>query len=41
MLDLLPFTSLLLELSISPLLFSETPPLNGKLTDAILGMNKL
>lgn len=39
-LDLLPFTTLLLELGISPLLFPETSFLNGQLIDEILGMNK-
>lgn len=39
-LALLPFTTLLLELSISPLLFPETSFLNRKLIDEILGMNK-
>lgn len=40
MLELLPFTTLLLELSISLLLFSKTSFLSGKLIDEILAMNK-
>lgn len=39
-LALLPFTTLLLELSTSPLLFPETSFLYRKLIDEILGMNK-
>lgn len=40
MLDLLPFMTPLLELSISLLLFSKTSFLNGKLIDEILPMSK-
>lgn len=40
MLDLLPFTTLLLEVSLSPLSFPKTSFLNGKLIDEILGMSK-